>query len=112
MRQRNKDKMVKTLGVMQSRLPIPTHVWTYIYIDFKVVLPRAINKSMIMVEVDCLSKYAHFCFLFYSFTSSLVAQVFMDPIFKLYGMPTSIVSDQDSTFTIIFWWELFKIEGA
>jgi hypothetical protein len=62
--------------------------------DFIMGLPKVGNKSVIMVVVDHLSKDAHFCALAHPFTPSSVSQVFMDHIFKLHGMPTSIVSDQ------------------
>jgi hypothetical protein len=75
--------------------------------DFIVGLPKEGNKSFIMVVVDCLSKYSHFCALQHPFTTSTVAQLFMDHVFKLHGMPHSIVSDCDPTFTSNFWQERF-----
>jgi hypothetical protein len=39
-------------------------------------------------------------------------QFFMDNIFKLHGMPDSIISDKDPTFTSNFWQEIFKIQGT
>jgi hypothetical protein len=36
----------------------------------------------------------------------------MDQFFKLHGMPHSIVSDRDPTFTNNFWQELFKLQGT
>jgi hypothetical protein len=36
----------------------------------------------------------------------------MDHIFKLHGMPHSIVSDRDPTFTRNFWQELFRLQGT
>ncbi len=80
--------------------------------DFITGLPKSRNKSVIMVVVDKLSKYAHFCALPHPFTPTLVAQSFMDQIFKLHGMPTSIVSDRDSVFTSNFWQELFQLQGT
>jgi hypothetical protein len=65
-----------------------------------------------MVVVDRLSKYSHLCALQHPFTASTVAQIFMDNIFKLHGMPHSIVSDRDPTFTNNFWQELFKLQGT
>jgi hypothetical protein len=65
-----------------------------------------------MVVVDSLSNYAHFCALPHPLTPALVAQVFLDHIFNLHGMPISIVSDCDPTFTITFWKELFKLQGT
>jgi hypothetical protein len=80
--------------------------------DFIVGLPKAGNKSVIMVAVDRLSTYAHFFPLPHPFTPTLLAQVFLDQIFKLHGMPTSIVSNRDPTFTNTFWQEMFKLEGT
>ena len=80
--------------------------------DFIVGLPKAGNKSVIMVVVDRLSKYDHFCALPHPFTMELVAQIFLDQNFKLHGMPTSIVFDRVLTFTITFWQDLFKLKGT
>jgi hypothetical protein len=79
--------------------------------DFITGLPKSGNKSVIMVVVDRLSKYAHFCALKHPFIASTVAQIFMDQVFKLHGMSHSIVSNRDPTFTINLWQELFKIQG-
>jgi transposase InsO family protein len=80
--------------------------------DFITSLPKSGNRSVIMVVVDCLSKYAHLCALQHPFTASTVAQSFMDQVFKLHGMPHSIVSDRDPTFTRNFWQEFFKLQGT
>jgi hypothetical protein len=80
--------------------------------DFIVGLPKSGNKSIIMVVVDHLSKYAHLCALQHLFIASNVVQLFMDQVFKLHGMPHSIVSHHDPTFTSYFWQELFKIQGT
>jgi hypothetical protein len=80
--------------------------------DCIVALPNSGNKSVIMVVVDHLSKYAHFCALQHPFTTSIVAQIFVDQAFNLHGMPHFIVSDRDPTFTSNFWQELFKLQGT
>jgi hypothetical protein len=109
--QRNKGETVKSPGTLQS-LPIPPTIWRDISMDFTTVLPKSGNKSVIMVVVDRLSKYAHFCTLQHPFTTSSVAQIFMDQVFKLHGMSHSIVFYHDPTFTSNFWQELFKIQGT
>jgi hypothetical protein len=76
--------------------------------DFIIGLPKSRNKSVIMEIFDRLSKYAHFCTLQHPFTASTMAQIFMYQVFKIHGMPHSIVSDRDPTFTSNFWQELFK----
>jgi hypothetical protein len=109
--QRNQRETVKSSGTLQL-LSIPPAIWKDISMDFITSLPKSGNKSIIMVVVDHLSKYAHFCTLQHPFTASMVAQIFMDQVFKLHGMPHSIVFDHDRTFTSNFWQELFKIQGT
>jgi hypothetical protein len=100
--QRNKGKIVKPPRTLQP-LMLPPTAWMNISMDFIVGLPKSGNKSVIMVVMDRLPKYAHLCALQHSFTTSTLAQCFMDNIFKLHGMPHSIVSDRDPTFTNNFW---------
>jgi hypothetical protein len=107
----NKGETFKSLGTLQP-LPIPPAIWKDISMDFIIGLPKLGNKSVIMVVVDRLSKYAHFCALQHPFTASTVAQIFMDQVFKLYGMLHSIIFYRDPTFTRNFWQELFKIQGT
>jgi hypothetical protein len=106
--QRNKGETVKTPKTLQPLL-IPPNIWIDISMDFIVGLPKSRNKSVIMVIVDHLSKHAHLCALQHPFTTSTVGQFFMDNIFKLHGMPHSIVSNRDKRFTRNFWQDLFKI---
>jgi hypothetical protein len=100
--QHNKGETIKTLGTLQPLL-IPPVIWTDISMEFIIGLPKSSNKSVIMVVFDRLSKHSHFCSLQIFFISSTVSQIFMDNIFKLHGMPHSIVSDRDPTFTNKFW---------
>jgi hypothetical protein len=109
--QRNKGETVKSLSTLQP-LPIPPAIWKDVSMDFITGLPKSGNKSIIMVVVDRLSKYAHLCALQHPFTTSMVAQIFMDQTFKIHDMPHSIVSDCDPTFIRNFWQELFKLQGT
>jgi len=79
--QRNKGETINSPGALQP-IPIPTWMWMEIAMEFIVGLPKVGSKSVIMVVVDHVSKYAHFCALPHPFTSSLVTQVFLDHIFK------------------------------
>lgn len=57
---------------------------------------------MVLVMVARLTEYVHFVPLSHPFTAAKVASLYMHYIFKLYGMPASIVSDRDATFTSLF----------
>ena len=60
--QRNKGEIVKTHGALHP-LPIPSSIWTNISMDFIVGLSKEGKQSVIMVVVDRISKYDHFCVL-------------------------------------------------
>ena len=79
---------------------------------FIIDLPKSEGKSIIMVVVDRLTKYAHFCALSHPFKASTVGTTFMDRIQKLHGSPRVIVSDRDPIFTGNFWTELFSCLGT
>jgi hypothetical protein len=68
----NKGETVKSSGTLQL-LPIPPAIWKDISMDFITGLPKSRNKSVIMVVVDRLSKYNHFCTLQHPFIASTVA---------------------------------------
>ena len=67
--------------------------------DFITGLTKSEGKSVIMVVVDRLTRYAHFCALSHPFKAGTVATAFMETIQKLHGNPKIFVSDKDPIFT-------------
>lgn len=80
-------------------LPIPPTAWHTISIDFIEALPKLNQYDTMLVVIDKFSKYGHFLGLSHPYTAASVAKMFMDNIYKLYGMPQFIISDRDKVFT-------------
>ncbi|GJZ13163.1 putative mitochondrial protein [Tanacetum coccineum] len=59
----------------------------HISMDFVEGLSNSHIKTVIMVVVDRLSKYSHFMALSRPFTAIQFAQLFLDNIYKLHGLP-------------------------
>ena len=93
---------------MLQPLSIPNQRWEEVSMDFIIGLPKSEGKSVIMVVVDRLTKYVHFCALSHPFKESTIATTFMETFKKLHGYPNIIVSDRDPIFTGNFWTKLFS----
>jgi RNase H-like domain found in reverse transcriptase/Reverse transcriptase (RNA-dependent DNA polymerase)/Integrase zinc binding domain/Chromo (CHRromatin Organisation MOdifier) domain/Retroviral aspartyl protease len=110
--QRNKSSTQRPLGLLQS-LPIPSRPWESISMDLITCLPKTANgHDAIFTVVDRLTKLAHFLPTTTTVTAPQLAQLFFDQIFRLHGLPTSIISDRDTRFTSNFWSHLFKLMGT
>jgi hypothetical protein len=109
--QQNKVETIKNPGILQP-LSIPSQHWEEISMGFITGLPKSEGKRVIMVIVDRLTKYTHFCALSHPFKASIVSTVFMEIVQNLHGSPKIIVSDRDFIFTRHFWVELFSCLGT
>ena len=109
--QQNKVETIKTTSLLQP-LFIPSQRWEKVLMDLITGLPKYEGKSVIMVVVDRLTKYAYLCALSHPFKASMVTNSFMETIQKLHGAPNIIVSDRDPIFTGNFWAELFSCLGT
>ena len=78
-------------------------------LDFIEGLPKSKGNDTILVVVDGLSKYVYFLPLSHPFSTVIVPQLYFDNIFKLHGVPKTIVSDRDRDFVCQFWQELFRL---
>ena len=63
--------------------------------DFNTSLPKSKGNTVIMVEIDRITKYAHFCALPHPFKVNTFSIAFMETIQKLHGNTNIIVSDRD-----------------
>lgn len=96
------------LGLL-SPLPVPNEAWQMISMDFIEGLLTYGHANCIMVIVDKFSKFAHFVALHHPYTAQKVAQAFLDNVFRLHDLPSTIISDHDPIFTSTFWRELFRL---
>lgn len=106
--QRIKAETVAPASLLKP-LAIPTKPWSDVSLDFVDGLPKSQVFEVILVVVDRLTKYVHFIPLSHPYSAAKVAGLYMQYVFKLHGLPTSIVSDRDATFTSKFRSELFKL---
>jgi transposase InsO family protein len=67
------------------------------------------SANCVLVIIDKFTKYGHFVPLKHPYTVSVVAKAFLDQVYRLHGLPTTIVSDRDSIFTSALWRELFVL---
>jgi hypothetical protein len=110
--QRNKSVNAKPIGELQP-LPIPEGKWETITMDFITKLPKTKRgHDAILVVVDKLSKMVHYAPTRTNAKATEVAQLFLDRVFRLHGLPKTIVSDRDSRFTGNFWRTVFKALGT
>lgn len=80
--------------------------------DFITGLPKAQGRDCNYVVLDRLTKYVHFFPITTTYTAVQVAEVFFREVFKLHGIPRSIVSDRDCRFLSHFWQEGFHLCGT
>lgn len=72
--------------------------------DFMQGLPMSRNKNnSILVVVDDLTKVAHFILGNLTDGAPVIAQKFMQEVFRLHGVPKKIISDRNDHVTSRFW---------
>lgn len=109
--QQTKYPTSKPYGLLQP-LPIPSNTWEDISLDFVTGLPNSGGYTVMLVVVGRFSKYVHLGALPSQFTAYKVAELFVNLICKLHGLPKSIISDRDPVFISKFRADLFKFSGT
>jgi hypothetical protein len=99
-------------GLLHS-LPVPGRAWESVSMDWMVSLPETSSgNSSILVVVDRLTKMVHLIPCKGSVTAPDTAKQFVQHVWRLHGLPTTIVSDRDRKFTGAFWQELCRLVGT
>ena len=99
-----------------SRLPAPiacsSPPWSHISLDFVTGLPTSKGHTAILTVVDHFSQMVHFIPLSKLPSAKETAELVLQNIFRLHGLPTDIVSDRGPQFTSMFWREFCSLVGA
>jgi len=90
---------------------IPEKPWSHISADFITKLPLAQGYDAILVVCNCFSKIAHFIATTEKTSAEGLAKLFWDHIWKLHGLPESIISDRGVQFAAGMMKELNNLLG-
>ncbi len=105
----------KPYGDLQS-LPVPTHRWKHLSMDFVTGLPisanwKGDNYDLILVIVDRLTKIVHYEPVKVTIDAPGLAEVIIDVVVRHHGVLESIVMDQGLLSSSKFWSSLCYFLG-
>ena len=90
---------------------IPEKAWSYISTDFITKLPLAQGYNAILVVVDRFTKIGHFIPTIEKTSAEGLVCLFRDNVWKLHGLPDSIISDRGPQFAVGIMKELNHMLG-
>ena len=90
---------------------VPEKLWMHLMVDFITKLPVVAKKDAILVVCDRLSKIIHFVVTMEGTLAEGLARLFRDNVWKLYGLPESMVSDRRPQFAAELTKELNRMLG-
>jgi len=95
--QRNKNRMEPPAGKLIPN-KVPDKLWAHITADFIVKLPLSRGYDSILVVCDRLTKMVYFIPMTEKTSAEGLVVLFQDHVWKLHGLPESIISDQGAQF--------------
>lgn len=107
----NKTPRQAPSGLLQP-LPIPHRPWSHVSLDFVTGLPPSDGNTVILTVVDRFSKAAHFIALPKLPSAKETAEIMVQHVFRLHGLPVDIVSDRGPQFSSQFWRAFCTLIGA
>ena len=91
--QRMKNRTEEPAGKLKLS-EVPQKTWSHLTVDFITKLPVVTGKDAILVVCDRLSKMTHFVATTEGMSAEGLARLFRDNVWKLHGLPESVVSDR------------------
>uniref|UniRef100_A0A8C7VPF1 Integrase catalytic domain-containing protein n=1 Tax=Oncorhynchus mykiss TaxID=8022 RepID=A0A8C7VPF1_ONCMY len=98
----NKTPTQAPSGLLQP-LPVPHRPWSHISLDFITGLPSSDGNTVILKVVDRFSKAAHFLPLAKLPSAKETAQLMVQHVFRIHGLPVDMVSDRVPQFSSQLW---------
>jgi transposase InsO family protein len=112
---RSKPDNQRPYGLLNP-LSVPSRPWESIGIDFVGPLPLSKNRNgeydMIAVIIDRLTSMVHLVPGRQDYKARDMAELVFAEVYRLHGLPKSIVSDRDTLFTSTFWTHLHRLIGV
>jgi len=108
--QRMKNRTEEVVGKLKLS-KVPEKPWTHLMVDFITKLPVVAGKDVILVVCNRLSKMVHFMAIMEEMSVGGLARLFRDNVWKLHGLPESIVLDRGPQFAAELTKELNKMLG-
>lgn len=108
-----RTKPSPSLQAPLQSLPIARGCWQSVSMDFIFGLPAdKEGRTGVLVLVDRFSKMVHLVAVKDTINAHETACVFIDTVFRLHGMPETLISDRDPRFVASFWKSLFGLVGT
>ena len=108
--QRMKNRMEEPAGKLKLS-EVLEKPWTHLTVDFITKLPVVAGKDTILVVCNRLSKMTHFVATTEETSVEELARLFRNNVWKLHGLPESVVSDRGPQFVAELMKELNQILG-
>ena len=90
---------------------MPDKPWAHITADFIVKLPLTRGFDLILVMCDRLTKMAYFIPMMEKMSAEGLVVLFWNHVWKLHGLPKSIIFDQEMQFVAGLMKELNRMLG-
>ena len=110
MYQRMKNRIQALAGKLMMN-EVLKKVWMHLTVDFIMKLLLVVGKNVILVVYNRLLKIAHFVATTEEMTAEGLVRLFRDNMWKLHGLPESVISDRGPQFVAELTKELNKMLG-
>ena len=105
-----KNRMEEVAGKLKLS-KVLEKLWTHLTVDFITKLPIVAGKDVILVVCDRLSKMTYFVATIEGILVEDLARLFRNNMWKLHGLPESVVSDRRPQLAVELTKELNKMLG-